>query len=161
MKSAMFVFVLVAFAVMTAHAQESKPAAAPFTRATVEQTEKSLINALESNSEGLQISAALTVRELKTMMPERSFSSLVIPLMRIVKDDNASSASRVIAAIALSDLHSAMGDYAISRETNFTGDAALKHACSWLAYNRTIEDHPELAKKVKGDNTRAVAANAK
>lgn len=115
-----------------------------FTRATVDQTEKSLVMALGSNSLGLRTSAAQTVRDLKALMPERSYSRLVIPLMRIVKDQDAERCSRVIAALALHELHSAVGDFAIAREAQFTDCPKMKHICSWLAHERYLESHPEI-----------------
>ena len=101
--------------------------------------------ALESESPGLQTSAAITIRELKMMMPERSFSCFVIPLMRIVKTEEADRCSRVIAAIALHDLHSEMGDFAIARASKFCDCDKMKHICTWLTYYRLLENHPELA----------------
>jgi hypothetical protein len=111
-----------------------------FVNATVDQSEKSLKLALESISVGSQLTAAQTVRELKTLLPKRSFSSLVIPLMRIVKDENCDVHSRVLAAIALHDLHSAMGDFAISRTAQFTDNQQVKHVCMWLTYDRKSEE---------------------
>jgi len=111
-----------------------------FVNATVDQSEKSLRLALESISVGSQLTAAQTVRELKTLLPNRSFSSLVIPLMRIVKDEDCDVHSRVLAAIALHDLHSAVGDFAISRTAQFTDSQQVKHVCSWLTYSRKLED---------------------
>jgi hypothetical protein len=110
-----------------------------FVNATVDQSEKSLKMALESISAGSQLTAAQTVRELKTLLPGRYFSSLVIPLMRIVKDENSDTHSRVVAAIALHELRSAMGDFAISRTAQFTDNHQVKHVCSWLTYNRKSE----------------------
>ena len=110
-----------------------------FVNATVDQSEKSLKMALESISIGSQLTAAQTVRELKTLLPDRSFSSLVIPLMRIVKDENSNTHSRVVSAIALHELNSAMGDFAISRTAQFTDNQHVKHICSWLKYNRKTE----------------------
>jgi hypothetical protein len=110
-----------------------------FVNATVDQSEKSLKMALESISAGSQLTAAQTVRELKTLLPNRPFSSLVIPLMRIVKDENCDVHSRVLAAIALHELDSAMGDFAISRTAQFTDSQPVKHVCSWLTYNRRSE----------------------
>jgi hypothetical protein len=129
--------------VSTAWSTDNTAQAARFTRATVEQTEKSLVMALASNSVGLRTSAAQTVRDLKALMPERSFSHLVIPLMRIVKDQNMEDCSRVVAALALHELHSATGDFAIEREARLTDCAKMKHLCSWLAYIRYLEDHPD------------------
>ena len=127
----------------SARAMDNAVPAARFTRATVDQTERSLVLALESNSVGLRTSAAQTIRDLKVLIPERSFSRLVIPLMRIVKDHDADGCARVIAAIALHELRSAVGDFAISREAEFADCPKMRHICSWLAHYRHLEEHPE------------------
>lgn len=144
---AIIVAVAVLIAASATRAQYNGDQVLRFKNATIEQTEKSLIQALESNSPGLQVSAAITVRELKTLFPDRSFSSLVIPLMRIVKDEDGEGCSRVVAALALHDLHSAIGDYAISRAAQFAECSQLKRACAWLSYYRYAENHPDMATK--------------
>jgi hypothetical protein len=143
--AALFVLVLCLIVAPYASAQDPTVPAGLFKNATIEATEKSLVMALESESPGLQTSAAATIRELKAMMPERSFSCFVIPLMRIVKLDDGDACSRVIAAIALHELHSAIGDYAIKRAAKFAECSKLKRICTWLAYYQLLEDHPELA----------------
>ena len=144
MKAVFVLLVVVGLMAFTsAQAMDNAAPAARFTRATVDQTERSLVLALESSSVGLRTSAAQTVRDLKVLMPERSFSRLVIPLMRIVKDHNTENCSRVIAAIALHELHSAVGDFAISREAEFTDCPKMRHICGWLTRYRFLEEHPE------------------
>jgi hypothetical protein len=110
-----------------------------FINATIDQSEKSLRNALETSSVGMQLTAAETTRQLKGIIPDRSFSSLIIPLMRIVKDENADASPRVVAAIALHNLHSAMGDFAIARTAQFTSNERVKNVCSWLSYYKKLE----------------------
>jgi hypothetical protein len=147
MKAAIAVLLaLLALIAMTVYAQEPVNPVAPFQNATIEQTEKSIIKALESESPGLQTSAALTVRELKVLMPERSFSCFVIPLMRLVKCEEGERCPRMVAAIALHELHSAIGDYAIAQQAKCTNCPCLKRTCNWLAYYQILEDHPELAR---------------
>jgi hypothetical protein len=123
----------------------------PFQHATVEQSEQSLELALESASEGMQVSAALTVQELKAMFPEREFTTLIIPLMRIVKNEDADENTRVVAAIALHGLRSDRGDFAIARTAEFTDQPQLKRACQWLAYYRVMESRQKLSFLPPGD----------
>ena len=130
----------------------------PFIRATVEQTEQSLVNALASGSPGLQVSAAATIRELKALMPQRSFSKLVVPLMRLVKDEDADRDARIVAAIALHELHSDKGDYAIKSSAMSTSNERFAYICSWLTYYRLKEDHPEFAAKDSSSVTQYVNA---
>lgn len=105
----------------------------------LEQSKMSLVKALESNSTGLQATAAQTVRELKALIPDESFSSLVIPLMRIVKNEDAASESRILAALALHELHSERGDFAIKGESKNTGDKRFQYICSALTAERGKE----------------------
>ena len=152
MKGALCVLAgVVLLMVCTVRGEENNVPAPRFTRATVEQTEQSLVQALESNSPGLHVSAAQTARDLKTLMPERSFSRLAIPLMRIVKDEGAESCARVVAAMALHELHSAIGDFAIAREVIFSDCPKMRHICSWLTYYQWLENHPESAGTVVDD----------
>ena len=140
---------------IAAHAQEAEKTSKPFIHATVEQTEASLTKALESGSPGLQVSAAATVRELKAMLPDRPFSGLVIPLMAIVKNEDADRSARIVAAIALHELRSSKGDYAIKTMAHFTSDERVAYICSWLSYDRMKEENPNLASRGTG----AVAEN--
>ncbi len=109
-----------------------------FINATIEQSEKAIRNALDAPSPGLQISGANTARQLKELLPEESFSSLVIPLMRIVKDEKAQTSARIVAAVALHGMKSGRGDFAISRTADYTDNQRVKKVCFWLAYDRKI-----------------------
>jgi hypothetical protein len=66
--------------------------------------------------------------------------------MRIVKDESRPCQARVTAAIALHELHSARGDYAIKQTALFTDCKHTKHVCNWLSYYQYLEEHPELAR---------------
>ena len=138
---------LLVLAAVVSRAQVNQDGPKPFTHATVEQTEQSLVKALESDSPGLQVSAAATIRELKSLMPDRSFSSRVIPLMRIVKNENADRDARIVAAIALHELNSGKGDYAIKSMARTTSNERFAYICSWLTYYRAKENNPEFATK--------------
>jgi len=111
-----------------------------FTNSTVEQTERALVQALMSTSPGVQTTAAQTIRDLKALFPDYAFPLAVIPLMRLLKDENGDAASRILAALALHDLHSARGDFAIARTVKFTDCEQLKRLCWWLSYDRMVEE---------------------
>jgi len=115
-----------------------------FITVAIEQSEKSLKTALEAPSPGLQLSAANTTRQLKELLPNREFSSLIIPLMRIVKDEDAGTTHRIVAAIALHELHSGKGDFAIARTAKFTENPGVKNICLWLAYNQKLSEKREI-----------------
>jgi hypothetical protein len=99
--------------------------------------EVNLVNALQSGIPGMQADAAQIVRDINSMRPEQNFPKTVIPLMAILKNEEAESGSRILAALALNQLDSQKGYFAISRTASFTSDTRLKYVCSWLAYERT------------------------
>jgi hypothetical protein len=81
-----------------------------FTDEKLKAIEQSLQFALENGNRGVKESAAQVVRDVKALVPRYEFSKLIIPLLRIVKDENTQPASRIVAALALHDLG---GDFAI------------------------------------------------
>jgi hypothetical protein len=107
-----------------------------FTDEKLQAIEKSIQQALESGSFGLQTSAAQVVRDVKALVPRYEFPRLVIPLMRIVKDESAQPASRILAALALHELESERGDFAIKRVGEFTDVRQVKHVCVSLTQER-------------------------
>jgi hypothetical protein len=145
MKPPTILLLVVLLSAATALAQEPDRLAGMFKNTTIEQAEKAVVAALESKCPGMEMSAALTVRLLKQLMPDRSFSCFIIPLMRVMKDESADRCSRVVAALALADLHSARGDFAICRQARVTGCDKLARTCRWLTYYQYLEDHPEVA----------------
>ena len=109
----------------------------------IDLIEQNIVNALRSDVPGMQADAAQLVRDLRSLRPEQSFSNCVIPLMAVVKNEQIESGARILAALALDQLESPMGDFAISRTASFTSDSKLKHVCGWLAYERKTGKHPE------------------
>jgi hypothetical protein len=76
------------------------------------------------------------VRDLKDLYPDEEFSSLTIPLMAIMNDESAETPVRVIAALALDRLESAVGDYAISQLPRFTDNPRVQYICTALTVRR-------------------------
>jgi len=107
-----------------------------FKGATVAAIEQNLAIGLSTDNAGIRASASQVVRDLKVLLPDQDFSLLVIPLMGIVKDQSADIRVRMIGALALHDLHSAKGDFAIQQLARFENNQRLKHLCTWLAYER-------------------------
>ncbi len=101
------------------------------------QIEENLVRDLESSMVGVCIGGAQTAREMKKHAPNYDFSKIIIPLMRIVKDEDADRAARIVAALALHDLESERGDFAISREGEMAKDEIFKSFCASLARTRT------------------------
>jgi hypothetical protein len=111
-----------------------------FSADQLELIESNLILALESNVPGLQATAALTLRQVKEISPDYAFNRSIIPLMRIVGNEEYDVTSRVAAGLALHDLRSERGDYRIKLAGRFTENPKLKHLYEWLAYYRTKEN---------------------
>jgi hypothetical protein len=109
----------------------------------IDLIEQNIVNALQSDVPGMQADAAQLVRDLRSLRPEQSFADCVIPLMAIVKDEGVDSGARILAALALDQLESPMGHFAISRMASFTSDPKLKHVCSWLTYERKTGRHTD------------------
>jgi hypothetical protein len=131
-------------------AGQSRP---QFTEKKLKQIDRNLVQCLKSDIPCVVCTALKTVRDVKALAPEYSFShEMTIALMRIVKDekrhqegDSAGSVERccnvrILAAVALNDMKSEMGDYAIKMQAKFTQSKRLKYICTWLAYNRMIEN---------------------
>ena len=111
----------------------------PLTKEKLALIEENLLRALESKSVGIWIGGAQVVRELKLKSPEYDFSKLIIPLMRILKDKQADRAARIMAALALYDINSERGNFAIERESQFDDDALFKTVCVNLTETRAAK----------------------
>ncbi len=107
-----------------------------FTEEKINLIEENLLNDLESPITGVVIGGAQTTREMKKAVPTHDFSKLIISLMRIVKDDKSDRASRILAALTLDELNSERGNFAISREAEFSTDPVFKSFCASLAQVR-------------------------
>jgi hypothetical protein len=123
-----------------------------FKGATVDAIERSLAMALRTPSPGMQATASQVIRDLRGLLPDQDFSLLIIPLMSIVKDDNADVPVRMVAALALHDLHSGKGDFAIQQTARFATNERLKRLCASLTYERMQKNSPEVQVRTVGDN---------
>ena len=121
--------------------------------ADVDRIESNLVIGLETECACLQASAAQVIRDLKAQVPDHSFSKSIIPLMRILKDESINVGVRQIAALALHEIGSGRGDYAIEREAQFSDHQQLRHLCRSLANERVRE---RLALK-NGENSDTLA----
>lgn len=128
--------------ILTSSAPASTPPDASSTRFSSEKLqiiEENLILCLNSEYPGVRASAALTLRQLKEVAPEYSFTSSIIPLMGIVNDERYDNPSRIAAALALHALKSDRGDYAIRMTSQLTDVARVKFIYEHLAYARLQE----------------------
>jgi hypothetical protein len=109
------------------------PKAPQFTEEKIALIEENLVKDLESTVPGVVIGGVQTVREMKKAVPAHDYSKLIIPLMRIVKDEEADRAERILAALALDEIDSERGNFAISREAEMAKDEVFKTLCANLA----------------------------
>lgn len=126
-----------------AFAGESESYVKSMPKARVDLIEPNIVSALESGIPGMQADAAQLVRDLNRIRPEESFSSCVIPLMAILKNEQEEGPVRILAALALDQIGSERGAFAIERMATFASDPQLKYVCTWLAYERITGKHPE------------------
>jgi hypothetical protein len=101
-----------------------------FNKKNLKGTQEMLIKSLESGKPEMISSAAQTVRELEQIFPEESFSSMLNPLIKIVKDEKAETVSRILSLFAIEALHSDVGDAAIKDVQNSTSDKTLREICN-------------------------------
>ncbi|MBI5471489.1 MAG: hypothetical protein HY961_04000 [Ignavibacteriae bacterium] len=101
---------------------------------------KSLAKGLNSTTKAEQRSAAEAALELKQAYPDRNYAALIIPLMRVVKNDDAERATRMPAAQALHLMHSDRGDYAIDGVSRYSNDREFRRYCTKLAAQRAEEN---------------------
>lgn len=143
MKFSTILFVLFLIAGFAANTSgENKNNDVLFKGTPVDLIEQNLAVALRTPSPGVQASASQTVRDLKGLLPNQEFSTIVIPLMGILKDEHRDVAVRTIAALALHDLHSQRGDFAIQQVARFTENQRLAHLCTWLTVERKMKESP-------------------
>ena len=117
-------------------AQESDSPVVTASPEKMELIKQNVAIALTGGIPGQQADGAQLVRDLRYMRPEQSYNEFVIPLMAILKDENADSGARILSALALNELASSRGDFAIERTAQFTSDPHVKHVCGLLVTSR-------------------------
>ncbi len=122
-----------------AQTNEHSVSSPKFTDLKLHEIETNLILALQNGYPEMQASAAQTLRELKMYNPEYSFSRSVIPLMKIAKSERDSTSARLCAILALFDLKSGRGDFAIQMTGKFSDNRKVRELCTWLTYVRQHE----------------------
>ena len=133
------ILLLVVSVVICSTALASAPSAGTdgkFTEEKLRQIEENLIACLASESPGVRTSAALTLKQLKEIAPEYALSRSVIPLMVVVNNEGFDQNSRIVAGLALHQLGSDRGDYAIKWTGYFTDATRVKHIFEALTYDR-------------------------
>jgi hypothetical protein len=121
-------------------ANESSTSKAVLTQEKLELIEQNLIIGLESNIPSLQASAALVLRHVKEIAPQYEFSLSVIPLMGLVRTESYDATVRMAAALALHELRSTRGDFALARIARFEENPRVKKLLEAMAYERGLQN---------------------
>jgi hypothetical protein len=98
----------------------------------LEQHEQNLIKTLEGENPIMQAQAVQTIRDLEQMFPKYSFKASLQPLTAKLKDEKAEGSVRMLAALALDELHSDAGDAVIMNVAGSTQEKGLQMLCNAL-----------------------------
>lgn len=139
MKRTVLLLILVASVCGVVFAGQPASSTVTLTPEKLALIEKNLVIGLESGVPTLQASAALVLHQVKSLAPDYSFSLCVIPLMRIVKTVDYDVEARLAAGLALFDLNSARGDFAIARTARFEENQRVKKVFVAMTYERGLE----------------------
>lgn len=96
------------------------------------QYEENLLKTLENENTTMQAQAVQTMRELEQMFPKHPFKSFLVPLGAKLKDEKADGTVRLLAALALDELHSEAGDAVIKDVATSSQDKGLRSICNAL-----------------------------
>lgn len=110
-----------------------------FQKGHMKESEESLVNAIESPRVELQQTGIQAVRELEQLDTSYPFSRLIGPLTAKLKDEKADGTVRMLAALALDELHSDAGDAAIQSVAAKGADTGLKNLCQALLVRSWLE----------------------
>ena len=103
-----------------------------FQKGHLNLAESQLIFVLDSTSAGNQRVIIQDMRYLEQLFPSHPFTLFIEPLGRILKDKNADTVTRILAALALDELHSEAGDAIINEVSNSSEDRNLATLCKAL-----------------------------
>ncbi len=110
-----------------------------FQKGLMKNSEESLREAIESPRVELQETGIQAVRDLEQLDTHYPFTLLIDPLSDKLKDENADETVRVLAALALDELHSEAGDAAIQSVGEKSSDSELKDVCKALLIRSWFE----------------------
>jgi len=110
-----------------------------FQKGHMKESEESLREAIESPRVELQQTGIQAVRELEQLDTSYPFSRLIGPLSEKLEDEKADGTVRMLAALALDELHSDAGDGAIRSVAVKAADNGLKELCQALLVRSWLE----------------------
>ena len=118
-----------------------------FNKKNLPRTQATLIEIIESNSSEKAASALQTIRELELIFPEESFETMLEPLIKIVKNENAEDATRILALFALENLHSDIGDTTIMELKNSSSNKTIREICAAMSVKDIMTEDSETSSK--------------
>lgn len=143
MKSTAVVLLAMLLVAGLAYAGTPAPVSKTLTEDQLDRIEANLVVGLKSGIPSLQTSALFVLRLVKAAALQHDFSSAIIPVMAILRDEEQACNARILATLALNDLKSGRGNYAISMVARFADEGRLKHVCQWLEYYRKLAAYQE------------------
>ncbi len=107
-----------------------------------------LLQHLQNDTTNSKLTAVQTVRELEQIFPDNSFSSFLEPLSEIVQNEESGTQLRILAAIALDELHSDAGDKAIYEAAKNSKNESVKNVCTAISFeiSKTVENSTAQSK---------------
>ena len=112
---------------------EKQHKATAFMKEHLKDTENQTLKNLQSPFGNEGINGALqTVRELEQFFPNYPFEKFLLPLENILKDEQAEATSRMLAALALDELHSDAGDLVVKAVADKCENSGVQHLCKAL-----------------------------
>jgi len=111
-----------------------------FVKERLNKTETGLVGILEKPfaNEGLN-PPLQTIRDLVQLFPDYAFSKLIPPLKNILRDNTADPTSRMLAALALDELHSDSGDLVIKEMAEKSENVGIQTLCKALLNKSSLE----------------------
>ncbi len=111
----------------------------PVVKEKYSSIESNLLQGLKSEVEGLKVSCAYYLGEIKSQ-------KAVLPLMKILRDDNC-YAARIVAALSLIKIDDEQGVYMVKRTALFNNQEGVRKMSEkfYLAHlwQKYLETHPE------------------
>ena len=103
-----------------------------FQKTQMKASEASILAAMNSQSVGLQQTAMQTLRDLEQLDPDYPFGSLIAPLGEKLLSEQTDPTVRVLAALALDELHSNAGDAIIRAVAEKSQNPDVQNLCRAL-----------------------------
>jgi len=136
----MFLAVGLLLATVLVQAQETKSTTrlqrqhkyTEFQKKQMKQTEASILAGIQGESVGMQQGAIQALRELAQIAADYPFSSLITPLEGKLTNTQSDRTVRMLAALALDELHSDAGDAVIKSVAEKSEDESLQTLCKAL-----------------------------